>query len=296
MSGNFYNFGRSEYSGLAEFSTMVGENPFGAQLLATLENHYDDIDTAVEDLVDSMQAAGYTDFDEEVALQLMVGQAIPEEGFLEVISELCEDEIEEERLVNSAIASIEMAEDLLDAMEEEDYEDEEEYDDDDIYDEYDDEDDEYDDEDDEDDYDEADAEELLASYSRYANKVEAMEDSMLVGSYLKNLLNRAENMVDAGTLPPIAFSRIFGENEDYTANFSAVCDEDNVDAASHLDRIEYALSLFEDVGEFLDFSGSVYDGEDFDLDQDEVDELATDIQASFDFWRERSGLSSRDED
>jgi hypothetical protein len=131
-------FYQGNYGGLIEFSAAIAENPFGSVLLELAESNYDDIDTAVLDIAETLTELGYSVSEDEV-LGLMTGEIIPEEEVVEILSELGIVEGDETlteknitKLYQAAILSYDngiaqLAAQGFDVGEDEDLEDEDEY-------------------------------------------------------------------------------------------------------------------------------------------------------------------------
>jgi len=246
----------SNYEGLVNFSTAVADAPFASELLSTLEAKYENIDDAVDDILDAYEASGY-DVDEADVLGLLTEEFPASEEDLKVLSGLYidedgPDEVGFERLVNAAIASQEL---FLGDDEEEDGE----YDD--IDDEYDDIDDEYDLEDEYDDIDDED--ELEEDYDEPSEEFNAAYNRVMEFSYrqeldehLNDLINYGAELVEEGKLAPIAFQMMFGQDDaNRVANFSRASEASGIDDYTHLNSIRYALNLFDTISELSSQAG-----------------------------------------
>lgn len=276
------DFYQGEYEDLMEFSTAVAENPFGSELLRLAEANYDSVEDAIEDISTGLQKAGF-EADEDIVLGLMTGEMLPTEDLLITLSELCNSDTEYNRLINSAEASYDIAEALLDAIEDGEIEiDENDL----IVDEDEDEDDEdyetvprYEYDEDEDELDEE-------QFSRYAEAVEALTEKEYVTEALKSLSSQAEDLVEGGYMPPIAFSLLFGDEEDVSyAEFSRACDKEDTDPDNRLDNIAFTLSVFKAMGPAFEFTSATEEDE-FEFSQDEIDDLADQIEASYELYKE----------
>ncbi len=242
----FYN---GEYSGLIEFSAAVVENPFGATLLELVEGQYDDIDTAVLDITETLQEKGY-DADEEAVLGLMTGDILPEEGVVEILSQLGEVYDEEDnldeatsdrnkaKLFNGAVAAYSLAEALL-GLEDEELEDEELED----------------EEDEAEDVETEEAEEAeekvveSAAFSRYVEAQNEMQDRMAHTDALNDLRDYAEELRANKHLTPKAFDLLFSRKakDDYM-NFSQAVEQTDYTAEEYLMCMDFALSMFDEMG------------------------------------------------
>lgn len=277
----------SPYEGLMQFSTAVAEAPFAAELLRQLEDRYDDIDTAIYDLTDGLIELGF-EIDEEDVVALLTGEAGPTDELLDVLADNFYEEGEEadlERLYESAI----LDEELNDEPDEEDEE----------YEEYDDEDD-YEDEDDmetEELYydDEYEYDEEPAQFSSYFAAVEEMAERQNIQDGLEYLMGRAADMVENGTIPPVAFSIMFGENggSNQLMQFSAVCEERQITTDEHLAALEYSLDVLAALGGMMNFSQYV-DEDPEEYYSDEEMQFSQDAQtiaaASFEAYRSENPL------
>lgn len=243
-------FYQGEYSGLIEFSAAVAENPFGATLLGFVENQYEDIDTAILDIQETLSEEGY-EVNEEIVLGLMTGEILPEQEVVEILSELGtvmgeDDEIDEEaternqaKLYDGAIAAYELAGAELDS------EDESNEDEDDAV-------------NDSDEVDETDAEaevvdeepsEQDATFSRYFEQQDAMQERMVVTDTLSDLRDYAEELKGKRILTPNAFNLLFSRRakDDYV-NFSQAVEGTEYTPEEYLMCMEFSLSLFEELG------------------------------------------------
>lgn len=235
---DFYN---GDYSGLIEFSSAIAENPFGATLLELAENQYDDIDTAVLDIAETLQGQGF-DADEEIVLGLMTGEILPDEEVVELLSELgtvvnADDEIDEAaternkaKLFEGAIAAYEIAEALLEdeGEDEEEVEDEE-------------------DEEVEAEYEEEDEDD--ASFSRYFQAQEEMQNRMAYTDALSELRDYGEELRSKKCLTPHAFNLLFSRRakDDYM-NFSQTVESTDYTPEEYLMCMKFALNMFEEMG------------------------------------------------
>ena len=245
-------FYQGDYSGLIEFSAAVAENPFGATLLELVENQYDDIDTAVSDIAETLSQEGFEATD-EIVLGLMTGQILPEQEVVELLSELGtvideDNEVDEEaternqaKLYESAVAAYDLASELLEDEDEEDEEDVED-----------------ESEEDADDEveevsavvsDETSTDEKEAEFSRYAKAVEAQEERMFVTDSLSELRDYAEELKSNKCLSPHAFGMLFSRRakDDYM-NFSQAVEGNDYTAEEYLMCMNFALNLFEEMG------------------------------------------------
>lgn len=275
------DFYQGEYNDLMEFSTAVAENPFGVELLRLAEANYDTIEDAVDDMITGLEKAGFEDASEDVVVGLMTGEMLPTGDLLETLSELCGDEREYARLISSAEAAYDIAEALLDAVESGEVE----IDEDDLLEEEDDEPSDYYDEQDEED-DETELDEDSDEFSRYAQAVEALTEKEYVTDALKSLSREADDLVAGGYMPPVAFSLLFGDEEDVSyAEFSRACDEEDVTAEDRLRNVAFTLSVFKAMGPSFEFS-SATDEDEVQFSQDEIDELADQIEATYELYKE----------
>jgi len=238
---NFFN--GSEYEDLYEFSTSVLENPFGAELLRTSAEIYDDIDEAVDQLAAGLAARG-VEADEEDIVGLMTGEYIPSAECLQALEDLFYDEdgtFHEEdyaRLISSAEAAEDLAyrtaEELGMFDEEEDEDDEEEYE------------------------DEEDDEFVNSELEDLRSQLQAQQERQEVTDTLDELTEYASSLVQDGKLPPVAFSFMLGDKRSTStsryAEFSSFCQESELDAADQLGRISYALEIFSKCGPLMNFS------------------------------------------
>lgn len=251
----------SNYEGLVNFSTAVADAPFASELLSTLEAKYENIDDAVDDILDAYVANGY-DVTEADVLGLLTEEFPASEEDLQVLSGLYidedgPDEVGFERLVNAAIASQELFLGDEDGEYEEDEYDYEDYEDDleDLYE--DDIEDEYDldedyDEDYDDDYDEGIAEDFSAAYSRVMEFSYRQE----LEGHLNDLINYGASLVEEGKLAPIAFQMMFGQDDaNRVVNFSRASEASGIDDHTHLNSIRYALNLFDTISELSTQAG-----------------------------------------
>lgn len=257
---------------LYEFSTDLQINPFGAELARVASYTYENIDDAIDDITYVLSERGI-EVDEDDVYGFFSGELLPSEAALEVFAELCVDDEGEvdmddwNRLLSSAEQAYDLAEDtaaelgLLDDSVEEGvepyYEDEYEedegaYEDGEEY--YYDDEDEYEDED----YVDPETEELR-------NTVESLTTRQVLSDNLDQITEYARDLVDQGKLPPIAFSALLGEVDNTSssrfAEFSSVCDEEEVSGFDQLDRIQFCLSVFDQCGPLMNFSN--YAPEDF---------------------------------
>lgn len=290
MTIDFYT---GPYQELVTFSTAVAEAPFASELLSKLEEEYDTIDEAIEDLVEGFNAAGF-DATEEDVLEMLTEQIPISAEALEVLAEYYidedgeADEVGYERLVNAAVASHQaFIEDDEDEDEyDEDYEDYEDSYEDELYDDLDEEfevEDEYDEYDEDDLIDEEEAEEFNAAYERVLEFSHQQE----ISSHLNDLMEYAAHLVEEQRLAPIAFQWMFGQDDGQRAiNFSAASESLGIDDVTHLQAIEYALNLFDSIGELtnragyrspLNFSSIAMEDITPDTADEQVDSLAAGI-------------------
>ena len=234
-------FYQGEYGGLIEFSANIAENPFGATLLSLVEEQYDDIDTAVLDIAETLSAEGYA-ANEEVVLGLMTGEILPEEEVVEILADLGEvagDDIATQRNQAKLVTSYNL---LLDSIELDEDEDEDEVDEDtdevsyEITEEI---------EEDEDEVDE----EAEAAFSRYFEQQEAIQERMTVTDTLSELRDYAEELRSKKCLTPHAFNMLFSRrSKDDYMNFSQAIDSTDYTPEEYLLCMDFALNLFEELG------------------------------------------------
>jgi len=275
---------------LMEFSSDIALNPFGAELASLASQSYDTIDDALEDITAGLQSAGF-EVDEDDVYGFFSGEFLPSEDVIEALSELCLDEDGEldeavlDRFLSAAEASYLVAEQVAEEIEDEiaaededyedyeDYEDEDEDEDEDEYEYYEDE-----DEDEDGEYYDPETEALL-------NQVEELTTRQAVTDQLDELVEYGRNLVGEGKLPPIAFAALLGDAESTSssrfAEFSSVCEEDDLNTLDQLDRIEFCLSIFDQCGAAMDFNNyapSEYEDEEED---EELDLIAQAMVAGY---------------
>jgi hypothetical protein len=226
------------YDQLMEFSTAVVENPFGAQLLAMLEGRYDDIEIAVADVTEKLQKLEF-DADEVGVVKLMTGELAPTEELLEALAGMAKSDAEVQRLYNSAASMYEMLADAIEAGEDDEYEIEDEEYDDEVVDEIEDED------------EEEEIEDEVSSGVPVTSQVEDTRVDMLysrqvVSDQLNELMDVADGMMKGGKglMTPYIKNLLFGKSDkNRYAEFSATCDEFEVNPETLLTCIEFSLNL-----------------------------------------------------
>jgi hypothetical protein len=250
-----------QLEGLINFSAASDESisPFGEALLEILEAYYGEevgVDEAILDLTNGLRQRGI-DAEIEDVIEIITGEDVPSPETVEALQDLCEDVSDDEvdafeYLLDATAETYELA-GLIDD-EEEDYEDFEDFEEDEEFEEdedespipvsyeYDDFEDAYEDEDEyEDQYRNEAVDELLAR--------------QIVADELGNLEGYASDLVEAGHMPPIAYSLMFGdESTDAYMEFSRVCQEQSMTPESQIQAIEYALDLFSKCGPIMNFS------------------------------------------
>lgn len=236
-------FYQGEYSGLIEFSSAVAENPFGTALLELAEREYDNVDTAVLDIAETLKGEGF-DADEEIVLGLMTGDILPNEDVVELLSELAivsdEDGVDEEatergqaKLFSAAVAAYEQASVLLDEEDEDEDEGEESIEEDEPADEVDDE----------------DEGEEEAAFSKYVETAGALQERMDVTDELSELRDYADILLKDKCITPHAYNMLFSAKakDDYL-NFSQAVEESGYTSEQYLRCMDFALSLFDEMG------------------------------------------------
>ena len=236
---------------LMEFSNDLAVNPFGSELVRISSDIYDDIDEAIEQLAIGLNQRGF-DVDEDTIYGFMSGELLPTEDVLEAFADLCVDEDgvldegEFSRLVSSAQSAHDLAADFYEASMEEEYEDEDDDE------EYYEEDEEYEEEEYEDeDYTDPQVQALQS-------QLDALTTREVETAELDSLVQYGRDLQEDGILPPIAFSLLFGDPSEGIsskyAEFSTQCEEKEIPNALQLDRINYTLSVFEQIGPIMNFS------------------------------------------
>lgn len=244
----------SNYEGLVNFSTAVADAPFASELLSTLEAKYENIDDAVDDILDAYIANGY-DVTEADVLGLLTEEFPASEEDLQILSGLYldedgADEVGFERLVNAAIASQELF------LGDDEDEDETEYEDYDLEDEYDDFEDDFEDEYEDVDEDEYEDEEAAEQFNAAYNRVMEFSYRQELEGHLNDLLEYGASLVTEGKLAPIAFQMMFGQDDaNRVANFSRASESSGIDDYTHLNSIRYALNLFDTISELSSSAG-----------------------------------------
>lgn len=242
------------YEQMMDFSAATVENPFGAQLLSLCERKFEDIETAVAVLTEGLDELGF-DVDEEGVIGLMTGEILPTEELVEAVAGLADSDADVKRLYNGAALMYEEAtgavdddEDYEDEVEEvadEDYEDEVEY--------------------------EYDGNEEDVADSR----VDQLYSRQIITDRLNQLVEVADQMMDPGAqglMTPHIKSLLFGQSDkNRFANFSAACDDFEVDPQTYLHCLEFSLGLLAE----LDGINSAY------FSAQAEDEMATREQISF---------------
>lgn len=246
---DFYN---GNFSGLIEFSAAVAENPFGSVLLELAERSYDDVDTAVLDISETLTSLGFN-ASPELVIGLMTGEIVPDEEVVEVLSELAivedNDSLTERnisKLYQGAIEAYEIAEAIL--SEDDEYYDEDEYEDEyegaeaDYYDE-----DEYEDEDEE--LVVALDEDTEATFSRYFDEVDELRARQVITDELSDLREYADQLLSERCITPHAHGLMFSRSQkDDFVNFSQATNESGLDPEDYLMCMNFALNLFEEMG------------------------------------------------
>lgn len=228
------------YDHMIEFSTAMVENPFGAQLLSLAERNFDDIETAVAALSDGLSELGF-DVDEEGVVGLMTGQILPSEEVIEAFSGLTESEAEVQRLYHAAAVAYDMAAEVIEDEDEDevDYDEVEDY---------------YEDED-EDEFYEEDEEGHVPVVSYVENpaedtRVDMLYSRQLVTDKLNEYIEVADQMMAGGSglMTPHIKNLLFGASDkNRYMNFSAACDDFDVDPATYLTCIEFSLNLLSEL-------------------------------------------------
>ena len=237
-------------------------SPFGLALLQLSELEYDSLEDAADDISQTL-GCEYEDVDD-----LIRGYIAPEPEIVSALADLF-DSTENEDIYNQFVETAIDTYELMEAAEDEydDYDEyDEEYDDVDYY--YDDEDeydydayydDEYYDDDVEDDYALA-LEEAQYKAALANERIAEFERHNFMQNQHIQLRNEAYSMMEEGVLPPVAFSRLFGDDpSDSFANFSKATDYLGMDEEAHLACIEYSLNLFRELGPIMNFSQVVED-------------------------------------
>ena len=244
-------FYQGEYSGLIEFSAAVAENPFGSVLLELVESNYEDIDTAVLDISETLTGLGFEASEEDV-IGLMTGEIIPDEEVVEVLSELSIVEGDESlteknisKLYQGAISAYDQVTAILDETDEDEVEEDEAY--------YEDEEEgteEYEeDEEDEEDIVVALDDETEATFSRYFNEVDELRTRQVVTDELASLREYADGLLRERCLTPHAHSLLFSRSaKDDFVNFSQATEAAKVSPEDYLMCMNFALNLFEEMG------------------------------------------------
>ena len=241
-------FYQGEYSGLIEFSAAVAENPFGSVLLELAESNYEDIDTAVLDIAETLTELGY-DASEEDVLGLMTGEIVPEEEVVEILSEL--SVVEEDaslteknitKLYQGAISAYDQAASLLEENSEIEEDEDEDEDVEAVY----------EDEQDEDEDTEVIVElddETEQTFSRYFDEVDELRSRQVITDELSSLREYADSLLQERCLTPHAHKLLFSRSakDDYV-NFSQATEEAGIDAEDYLMCMNFALNLFEEMG------------------------------------------------
>jgi len=235
-----------EYSGLIEFRSAVLENPFGGTLLRLVETQYDDVDTAVADIAETLRNEGF-DADEEAVLGLMTGEILPEEAVVALLSELATSEEDAELLYQAAIDSYTLAEEALAPDEDEDEDEEDEEGDDGDEDE----------EIDQDDIPTAPLNEEAQQYSRHAAETaDAIQTRMDITDALSGLRDYADELLKDRHITPKVHQMLFSRRpKDDFMNFSTAVEKAEMTPYEYLRCMEFALDLFDEMGPI---SGSAY--------------------------------------
>lgn len=244
-------FYQGEYSGLIEFSAAVVENPFGSVLLELAESAYEDVDTAVLDIAETLTELGY-DASEDDVLGLMTGEIVPDEEVVEILSELGTVEGNETlternigKLYQGAIAAYDQASALLeDADGELEVDEVEEVEDDVVA-----------------SADEVDAvegdenlvvefdDETEQTFSRYFDEVDELRNRQVVTDELASLREYADELLQNKCLTPHAHGLLFSRSaKDDFVNFSQATEDAGIDAEDYLLCMNFALNLFEEMG------------------------------------------------
>ena len=263
----FNFFKGAENESLYSFSTNLDENPFGVQLLSVCADVYDNIDEAMEAIVEGVNEAGHVEISEDDLEGLMTGEYLPSREFLLSLQDLFvevdedgnEEFLEDEfaKLVSSAAA----AKDLADAAEAE------------LASEL--TGDEFEGQDQEgviNPYLPTEVQESLKGKSDQERELEelraqvaAQAERNQITESLDQVVEYASHLVKEGKLPPVAFSYMLGKEGRTSASryaeFSSFCQEQEIPGDVHLGQIAYALSVFENCLPNVDFS--VYSDESF---------------------------------
>jgi len=228
---------------LMEFSNDLAVNPFGSELVRITRDIYDDIDEAIEQLAIGLNQRGF-DVDEDIIYGFMSGELLPTEDVLEAFADLCVDEEgvldegEFSRLVSSAQSAHDLAADFYEASMDEEYEDED------------------DDEEEEEEYEDEDY--IDPQVQALQSQLNALTTREIETAELDSLVQYGRDLQEDGILPPIAFSLLFGDPSEGIssryAEFSTQCEEKEIPNALQLDRINYTLSVFEQIGPIMNFS------------------------------------------
>jgi hypothetical protein len=226
------------YEHMIDFSAATVENPFGAQFLSLAERNFEDIETAVAALTEGFAELGF-EVDEEGVVGLMTGEIQPSEEVVEAISGLTDSEAEIQRLYNAAAASYDLAADLLEA-EGDDYEDED-----------------YEDEIEDEEIEDGVIDEDEIEQPRVAvtssvenpaddSRVDMLYSRQLITDKLNEYIEVADQMMagGAGLMTPHIKNLLFGQSDkNRYMNFSAACEDFDVDPATYLTCIEFSLNL-----------------------------------------------------
>ena len=230
---DFYN---GDYSGLIEFRSAVLENPFGGTLLRMVEKQYDDVDTAVADIAETLRNQGF-DADDEAVIGLMAGEILPHEEVVELLSELAITEEDKDLLYQSAIDAYSLAEALLESDDESE-----------------------DDEEDEDD-DESEDDTVIeiektvdksmdeSKFSRYFEETEAIRNRMEITDELSNLRDYANDLLKNRHITPRVHKMLFSTRaKDDFLNFSTAAQESEMPVEDYLRCVQFSLDLFNEIG------------------------------------------------
>lgn len=211
------------YGDLAEFSAG---SAYGSALLELAEAAgYDDLEAFVEDVAD------VTGNDPSDIFDLVTGEAIPDDNFSVALAEALglDEDLTADLLVLGIEERGEDIEDYLD--DEEDSDGDEEIED--------------------------------ETYSRVAaleSELAEFQYENAVKDSLAELLVQADNLVEAGAMPPVAAEILFGSfdlDSDRIAAFSAVCNQNSVTPDQELYAMRKILKVFERLGGMINFGYSV---------------------------------------
>lgn len=253
-------------------------NGFGAALLELIDTEYEDANDALADIYEA------TGVEADDVLDLIEGEAVPTPELAETLAAMFEQTYANPEIADEFLGLAEEA--VEDAYGEEDEEVEGE--DEELY--YEDE-----DEDEEIGYSYASQAPDMAEFAYTDARVAELENTLAefqlanaVKDELAALERKAEEGLQNGWLPPVAYEALLGNfnrEDDRVAAFSAACGQNQIDPATQLFGINYALEVFERCGPMMQFGA--YVEEDIDPREVEAANMIEDTAVlNFQLWKQ----------